>query len=187
MFLCLLVSYESAFCSRKRNLTADPAEHIKRAKKMLNKNNNSNILYVAIELRFALERMAHNQILFANEASNRMIDEIDPLKKLKNISRIDNNADYPHEIYFENQNTKEKIKWAEYTPIDLKKAEVIKGKLGNILHAKEGLSLGLEDDPYYTNTKLFLKESLDYLQSLLKGYNNYFTLKGIKEMTFIKK
>ena len=186
-YLLLLASYGEVFHAQYRTLTANPAEHIKRAKRMLRKKDNSLILYIAVELRFTIERMVFWQILFANGASNRMIDEKDPVKKRKNISRLDKNADYPHEIIFTNQETKETMKWADYTPIDAAKLEHIKGMLGDILHAKEGLSLGIPDDPYYSKTTKFLRESIDYLESILKTYNNYFSMKDLKQFTFIKK
>ena len=154
---------------------------------MLKKRDNSLILYIAVELRFAIERMVFTQILFADGASNRMIDEKDPIKKRKNISRLDGNADYSHDIIFTNQETKETMIWDKYTPIDASKLEQMKGMLGDILHAKEGLSLGIPDDPYYLKTNKFLKDSLDYLESILKTYNNYFTMKDLKQFKFIKK
>lgn len=186
-YLLLLASYGEALQLKYRTLTANPAEHIKRAKKMLKKKDNSLILYVAIELRFTLERMVHSQIIFANGASNNMINEKDPVKKRKNLSKLDNNSDSPHEIIYTNHKTKESIKWADYKPLDTAKVEEIKGKLGDILHAKDGLFLGIPDDPYYLKTNKFLNDSLEYLESRLKDYNNYFPLKDIKEMKFIKK
>ena len=65
----LLVSYITVF-NKNQNLTADPKEHLKRAKKLLKKNQNFLLLYAALELRFALERMVHNQLLFAEEVQS---------------------------------------------------------------------------------------------------------------------
>ena len=80
IYHALLLSYAAVF-NKQENLTADPKKHLKRAKKLLRKNNNSLLLYAAVEIRFALERMVHNQLIFAEDVSKRMMNEYDPSKK----------------------------------------------------------------------------------------------------------
>lgn len=81
--VCLLmqISYTYVF-NNLRNLTASMAEHIKRAKKLLRRGFNAELLYAALELRFVLERMVQWELIMANMAFNRMIKEYDAVKKV---------------------------------------------------------------------------------------------------------
>jgi hypothetical protein len=87
LFLGLLLSYSAVFNNRP-TLTASPAEHLKRARKILRRGRLSEILYAALEVRFALERMAQRELVFAEAASNRMLREHDPVKKVANLQRL---------------------------------------------------------------------------------------------------
>ena len=150
IYQALLVSYAYVF-KNEENLTANPIEHIKRAKKLLKKNKNSLLLYAALEVRFGLERMVQRELLFAEKATKKMLKEYDPVKKRKNLTRLDENVDFPHKIYLVNQKTGEKFEWGKYRPMDKNKVSEIKGKLGDLLHPKEGLLLGISNDPWYTS------------------------------------
>ncbi|MBL8027776.1 MAG: hypothetical protein JNL74_15240, partial [Fibrobacteres bacterium] len=82
LFCLLLLNSYYLVINYRENLTADPKEHLKRAKKLLKKKRmNSLLLYAALEIRFALERMVDAQLLFADNASNKMLKEYDPVKK----------------------------------------------------------------------------------------------------------
>ena len=126
IYLALLVSYAAVFGNRP-TLTANPAEHIKRARKILRRGRLSELLYAAIELRFALERMAHRELIFAELASNRMLKEYDPVKKVANLHRLAPDAAFVHEIYLVNKATGERLKWAEYKPLDKPRVAAIQG------------------------------------------------------------
>jgi hypothetical protein len=181
----LMVSYTSVF-NNQQNLTADPKEHLKRANRLLKKNRNSLLLYSALELRFALERIVHNQLIFAEEVSNRMLDEYDPTKKRKNMSRIDEDSDHPHKIYLIEKDTGKRFEWGEYRPIDQKKVNEIQGRLGNLLHPKDGLKLGISDDPWYIDTRKFLEETHDYLTGITDGNEYYFSYRGLQNFDMVK-
>src|SRR5436189_270230 len=96
-FQLLLVSYHAAF-NPQDTLTANPKEHLRRARKLLGANRNSQLLYAALELRFALERIADFELVMANEATQRMVDEPDPVKKTKNLRRLSPEASHAQQI-----------------------------------------------------------------------------------------
>lgn len=185
IYKLLLLSYSSIFNNTK-NLTANPKEHLKRAKELLNKNQNSLLLYAALEIRFALERMVHNQLIFADQVSKRMLDEYDPSKKRKNMTRIDKNSNFPHKIILIDRVTGERYEWGEYWPIDQEKVNKIKGRLGDLLHPKDGLKLGISNDPWYKETRAFLEESYEYLFKLTQQNKYYFAYKGLDNFKLIK-
>jgi hypothetical protein len=186
LYLRLQLSYLKAF-HKEKNLTADPKEHIKRAEALLNKNDNSLILYAALELRFAAERMVDSQLQFADEVSKNTLKKYDPVKKKKAMTRIDADSDFEQEIYFTSKETGEIIKWRMYKPLELNKIKKIRDKLGDLLHPKVGLNLGISDDPWYVDTKQFLKTTLKYLKDNLKDNNYYFAYRNMEQFEFIKK
>lgn len=77
-----MLSYAAIF-NKQENLTADPNEHLKRAKKLLRKNKNSLLLYAALEIRFALERMIQRELIFAEKVSKRALKEYSPIKPVQ--------------------------------------------------------------------------------------------------------
>jgi hypothetical protein len=165
LFYLLMVSYAWVF-NHYDNLTADPKEHLIRAKRLLKKKrDNSVLLYSAVEIRFALERMVDSQLIFATKVSNRMLEEYDPIKKRKWMSLLDSRADFPHKIWWLAPNG-EKIEAGHYRPLDTVKVGEIKGRLGDLLHPKRGLSLGIATSPYYVETRKFLWEAHDYLWTM---------------------
>ena len=169
----LLIAYHKFF-HNEENLTANPKEHILRAKKLLKQGKNSLLLYSALELRFALERSVHNELIYSEKASNNILDMYDPSKKRKFMSIIDDNVNYAHKIYFINKKNKEKVFWGTYIPMPQEKVNNIKGRLGDLLHAKDGLLLGVSDDNWYVQTRKFLYESLDFLEKHFKNNEKYF-------------
>src|SRR4030042_4956129 len=169
----LLVSYAAVF-NNHPTLTADPAEHLKRAKRFLKRGRLSELLYAALELRFALERMAQRDLLLTELASERVRKEYDPSKKLANLYRIAPAAAYAQDIVFLNKKTGERFKWAEYKPLDRARVSEIKGKLGDLLHPKDGLRLGIPDDPWYEDTVRFLNETAQYLSMVYEDNTPFF-------------
>jgi len=185
IFLALLVSYAAVFANRP-TLTASPAEHIKRARKILRRGRLSELLYAALELRFALERMVQRDLVFAEMASNRMLRECDPVKKLANLHRLAPDAAFVHEIYLVNKATGERLKWAEYKPLDKARVTAIQGRLGDLLHPKDGLFLGIPDDLWYIKTRSFLAEALNYLSGIYKDNAPFFAYEGLEQFELVK-
>ncbi len=185
LFWCLLVSYAAVFNNRP-TLTANPTEHLKRARKILRRGRLSELLYAAIEVRFALERMAQRELIFAEAASNRVLREHDPVKKVANLQRLSPDAAFTHEIWFVNKDTGQRIKWAEYKPLDKARVSAIQGRLGDLLHPKEGLLLGLPNDPWYLNTQAFLEESVGYLSKVYKDNSPFFSYEGLAQFEMIR-
>lgn len=185
VFLGLLISYAAVFNNRP-TLTADPAEHLKRARKILRRGRLSEILYAALEVRFALERMAQRELIFAEAVSNRMLRERDPVKKVANLHRMSPDAAYAHEVWFVNKETGQRHKWGEYTPLDKARVSTIQGRLGDLLHPKEGLLLGIPSDPWYHNTKLFLNDSVEYLTGVYKDNSPFFSYQGLGPFEMIR-
>ena len=185
IYHALLVSYAAVFANRS-TLTANPAEHIKRARKILRRGRLSELLYAALELRFALERMAHRDLVFAELASNRMLREYDPVKKIANLHHLAPDAAFVHEIYLVNKATGERLKWAEYKPLDKPRVAAIQGRLGDLLHSNEGLLLGIPGDPWYMETKRFLSEALDYLSGVYKDNAPFFAYEGLEQFEMVK-
>jgi hypothetical protein len=173
----LLVSYAYLF-NRHDNLTADPKEHLQRARKHIH-GQNSQLLYAALELRFALERLAQQEFILSTKATERVLDEPDPVKKVKALRRLDQETAYEHKIMFVNQAAGINLEWGKYKPLDQTKVAYIKGRLGDLLHPKDGPPLGIWDDPWYIETREFLLESVDYLSDVVKDNTPFFALKDL--------
>jgi hypothetical protein len=185
LFLGLLISYGAVFENRP-TLTANPAEHLKRARRILRRGRLSELLYAALEIRFALERMAQRELIFAEAASNRMLKEYDPVKKVASLQRLAPDAAFAHEIWFVNKTTGQRIKWAEYKPLDKTQVATIVGRLGDLLHPKEGLLLGVPDDQWYLNTRRFLEDALRYLLEVYKDNSPFFSYDGLDQFEMVK-
>jgi hypothetical protein len=183
VYLALLASYAYVF-SRQENLTADPREHLKRATKLL-KSDNSWLLYAALEVRFALERMAQRELLFAEKATRTSLQEPDPIKKLKALRKLDPNAAFRHRFVLVMGCTGDRFPMEHYYPLDLERVGRIHGRLGDLLHPKVGLSLGITTDPWYLQTRAFLVESIDYLTEVLKDNTPFFTYEGVESMKMV--
>lgn len=185
IYLVLLVSYAYVF-NNSPNLTADPKEHLNRAMRLLRGRHNSDLLYAALELRFALERMVDHELLLSENATRRMLDEYDPGKKLKNIHRIDRSAAHPYEIYLINRKTGDRVRWGDYKPLDPVRVSEMKGKLGDLLHPKRGLLLGIGDDPWYSRTRSFLTDTADYLRERHAGNSPFFAFVGVDHFEMVR-
>jgi len=157
-------SYASAFHNRP-NLTADPQEHLRRAKRLLRSRKNSQLLYAALEIRFALERIAHTD-LFHDSISNRVRKKYQPTKKLKGLNMAEPGAKVPHRMVLVHRETGERVPWGDFHPLDPARVSEIEGRLGDLLHPKVGLPLGVPDSPWYRETRAFLWEAHDSLASL---------------------
>ena len=184
LYLLLLVSYAYVF-NRYDNLTADPGEHLKRARKLLKKDN-SRLLYAALEVRFALERMVHRELAFTERATERSLKEYDPVKKLRILHRIEEGTAHSHKIVFVNSETGARLDWAQYNPLDIDRVLEMQGRLGDLLHPKEGLRLGIRDDPWYIRTRAFLNEVEEYLRQVFEGNSPFFLFEGLDQFEVIR-
>jgi hypothetical protein len=184
LYRLLKVSYAWVF-NNHENLTASPAEHLSRARRRL-KSHNSQLLYAALEIRFALERMIHTELIFASKATERSLKEYDPIKKLRALHRLDEATKHPHTIYLIDRATGERHEWGQYKPLDLDRIAMIQGRLGDLLHPKTGLALGVWDDPWYVDTRAFLRDAESYLSSVLKGNSHFFGSEGLAHIDMVR-
>jgi len=67
----------------------------------------------------------------------------------------------------------------EYRPLDKHRVSVIHGRLGNLLHPKDGLNLDVPGDSWYTETRRFLEQSLEYLQTVNTRRTPFFARDGV--------
>lgn len=184
LFQLLLVSYAYVF-NRHDTLTANPIDHLSRARKLL-QGQPSQILYAALEVRFALERMANRELLFTEKVSNRVRDDNNPVKKIKALRRADQETAYAHNIYLIDQDTGTRISWGQYKPLDQQKTVYFQGRLGNLLHPKEGLKLGVWNDFWYSENRAFLIEAIDYLSGVAKDNTPFFAFENIDHIEVIR-
>jgi len=184
IYQALLVSYTYVF-NRHENLTADPNEHLKRARKLL-RGQNSQMLYAALEVRFAIERMTQRELIFAEKATSRSLKEYSPVKKVKSLRRLDPDTEHPHKIIFIDDVKGIEFDWGNYKPLDLNKVTEIQGRLGDLLHPKDGLRLGISNDPYYQNTRKFLTEAVEYLSQVVKDNSPFFAFDGLENFQKIR-
>lgn len=173
MYLGLLVSYAYVF-NNYDNLTANPKEHIKRARKLLTKRGNSGLLYAALELRFAVERMIKSQLLFKDKVSTGTWKKRDPVIHAKALRADDERVDFPCEIVFLAKRTGERIPVGRYKPFPLDKVKEIDGRLGDLLHPKDGLSLGIYNDQWYITTRNQLIDTAEYLKPIAEDNVNIY-------------
>ncbi len=115
-----------------------------------------------------------------------MLKEHDPAKKLANLHRLAPQSAFNHKIYFVNKNTGERLDWAEYRPMDKVKVAEMKGRLGDILHPKDNLRLGVPNDPWYKETIRFLTDSLDYLSIMCKDNSIFFAYEGLEQFEMVR-
>lgn len=184
IYRLLLLSYALVF-NYQENLTADPKVHLKRARKLL-KGQNAQLLYAALEVRFALERMIQRELILAEKASGKELKEYNPVKKVKALRPLDEDTEYPHQIFFVNRETGERYNWGQYKPLDEERVKQIQGKLGDLLHPKVGLRLGISNDPWYTETREFLSASIDYLSTVLVNNTPFFAFEGLDFIEMVK-
>ncbi len=184
IFQLLSLSYAYVF-NRYENLTADPKEHLKRAKKLLRRGN-AHILYSALEIRFAVERIAQRELIFSEKVTTRSLKEYQPLKKIKSLQRMNPESKFPHKFIYIDEKTGEHFYWGEYKPLDKDKVHVLQGRLGDLLHPKDGIRLGVRNDPWYQVTRNFLLDSIDYLSQVIKENTPFFSLDGIDNIQRIK-
>ncbi len=172
---------------QSRLLTADPNEHLSRAGILLGKNDNSLLQYAALEMRLAVERIVHNQLTLSEEHSKNDKKKNDPKRKKLIMNQIDPESDNDYEIYFTDSTTGKKVYWGEYKNIPESKIKSIEGRLGNLLHMKLGLNLGIENDPWYFKTRRFLEVTHSFLSERIKNSQYYFCFKETPNFELIKK
>lgn len=168
-------------------LTADPREHLLRARILLDQENDSYLLYVALELRLAIERIVHNQLTLSIHHSKKDKKKNDPKRKKLIMGVIDPESDNDYDVYFIDPNDGVKKYWGTYKNIPVKKVKEIEGKLGNLLHMKLGLNLGIASDPWYTDTRQFLHSTCSYLIERITDSLYYFSFHGMDNFELIKK
>lgn len=172
IYLFVTLKWSFSFHSAP-NLTASPKEHLQRARKLL-REPNSHLFYAAIEIRFALERITRDQIIWADKLSNKDLKEYNSYRNIKTLRRLYEDSKYPYDIYFKLPHSEQMIKLGQYKPLDESKVKFIYNKLGELLHAQFGLKFGIADDPWYIETRKFLKESIDYLECNIRDNSNFF-------------
>jgi len=185
IFLALQMSYAKVF-NKQANLTADPKEHVKRAKQLLKREKNSLILYAALEIRFAVERMITNQLILDDKVSKNTLKKYDPVKKKKAMIKSDPDSDFDHKIYFLNKETGERIEWGVYKSIKIESVKEIKTKTDDLLHPKIGLNLGIPNDPWYLKNINFLNNSVDFLLEYLNQNDSYFFYKDLESFELVR-
>ena len=77
--------------------------------------------------------------------------------------------------------------WGHYKAMDEKRVSEIKGRLGDLLHPKPGLHLGIADDPWYVETRTFLSEALDYLSWTYEDNTPFFAFQGVDDVEMVPK
>ena len=184
VFMALIVSYAYVF-NRHDNLTASPKEHLRRARKLL-KGQNSQLLYAALELRFALERITFDELAFAEKATNKSLKDNDPGNRVAALHSLNESSKYPHKIYIVDRETGKRSYFGHYKPIDKQRANSIDGRLGGLLHAKAGLNLGISDDQWYIDTRKFLQDTIQYLDGIIEDNTRFFALEGLDRVEMVR-
>ena len=182
----LLVSYAYVF-NNIENLTANPNEQIKRAQKLLRSRHNYVLVYAALELRFTVERMVKGQLLFKDKISNSTWKKRDPIIHAKALRENDARVDYPYEIFFLAKRINEKIPVGTYKPFPIEKVKEIDGRLGDLLHVKDGPNFGVSTDPWYKTTRSYLKETANYLQAIAEDNVQFFAYAGDENYELVVK
>jgi len=72
-------------------------------------------------------------------------------------------------------------------PIDASKLEQMKECSETFCMQKKDFPLEFQMTHIILKTNKFLKDSLDYLESILKTYNNYFTMKDLNNLNSLRK
>lgn len=171
---------------KSKLLTADPVEHIRRAKLLLDLKNDALLLYAALELRLAIERIIHNQYSLSSEQTKSAKNKKDPKRKKLIMNKIDPESDHDYKIYFIDPKNGSKINLGIYKNIPESMVKTIEGRLGNLLHMHLGLKLGVANDPWYSETRTFLKDTSDYLYERITDSQYYFSFKDIDNFIFEK-
>jgi hypothetical protein len=179
----LLLSYAAVF-NNHENLTANPREHLHRALRHLRKDN-SQLLYAALEIRLALERMTDHEVVLASAASRGVLKKNDPVKETNYLRVLDEASQFPHKVILRNKETGESIDFGQYKPLDSKKVRDIDGRTGNLLHAKHGIPYGVTDHPWYGETREFLRESAGYLLERYEGNTPFFAFENIDHIEMV--
>ena len=184
IYQLLLLSYAYVF-NRYENLTADPKEHLNRAKKLL-KRHNAHILYAALEIRFAVERIAQRELIFSEKVTTRSLKGYQPIKKIKSLRRMNPESKFPHIFIYIDEKTGDQFYWGEYKPLDKDKIQALQGRLGDLLHSKDGIRLGVSNDPWYQETRKFLLDSVEYLSQVIEDNTPFFGLEGLDNIHRIR-
>lgn len=168
-------------------LTADPKEHLRRARILLDKRDDSLLLYAALELRLAIERVVHNQLTLSVSHSKKDKKKNDPKRKKLVMNIIDPESDSDYDVYYIDPISKERVFWGTYKNISTKEVKKIEGRLGNLLHMKLGLKLGIAHDPWYRDTREYLNQVCVYLTERVNDSKFYFSFQGVENFELLKK
>jgi hypothetical protein len=167
-------------------LTSSPLEHIARARALLRGGRLSQVLYAALELRFALERITQLELIMADSATNGMLDQYQADKKVGSLRRLAPDSAMPHDIEIRDAVTGEWSKVGQYRPLDQRRVSEVYGRLGGLLHAKDGLMLGVPDrEPWYRQTYEFLCETADFLEEAYRGNDQFFAYEGLDHVRLV--
>jgi len=185
----VMIDVDQVLLAAKRSgdtLTASPCEHILRARRILERGRLSELLYAALELRFAIERITHLELLFADSASNQMLNEYSASKKIAILRQLAPDSAILHDVEIQHAVTGEWSKIGEYHPLDHLRANKINGRLGDLLHAKDDLMLGMPDrEPWYRETYVFLCEAADFLGESYEGNTQFFSYEGLDHVRLV--
>jgi hypothetical protein len=168
-------------------LTADPKEHLKRARILLELDDDSLLRYVALELRLAIERIVYNQLSLSENTTKNNKAGNDPKKKKLIMNQIDPASDWDYDIYYKEPGTIRKILWGTYKSIPESKVKKIEGRLGNLLHMAIDLKLGVHDDPWYIDTRIFLTETTSYLTERITDSQYYFSFTDVHNFELVRR
>jgi hypothetical protein len=168
-------------------LTADPKEHLLRARILLNQKNDSFLLYSALEMRLAIERIVHNQLTLSDQHSRGTKNKNDPKRKKLVMGIIDPESNDDYDIFYTDPDSGDRVFWGTYKNIPENRIKTIEGRLGNLLHMKLGLRLGVPEDPWYADTREFLDNTCDYLIERITDSKYFFSYQGLENFELIKK
>ena len=138
-------------------------------------------------MRLALERIIHNQLTLSEQHSRKDKKKNDPKRKKLVMGVIDPKSNCDYDIFYTDPNTGHKAFWGTCKNISEKKVKTIEGKLGNLLHMKIGLRLGVAEDQWYTDTREFLDNTCDYLTERITDSKYFFSFQGLDNFELIKK
>lgn len=185
--LCASFSGQISAMFNSKLLTADPKEHLKRTKILLDQNDDSLLRYAALELRLAIERIVHNQLSLSEDTTKNNKGGNDPKKKKLIMNQIDPESDRDYDIYYTTPGTTDKIFFGTYKSIPESKVKSIEGRLGNLLHMATGIKLGVKDDPWYIETRAFLTETADYLTERITDSQFYFSFTDTDNFELVRR
>lgn len=100
-------------------------------------------------------------------------DGNDPKRKKLIMNILDSESDNDYNIYYIIPETNEKVFWGIYKNILISKVKSIDGKIGDLLHMKTNVNFGDSTDDWYLQTKVLLRETINYLSERVTDSHYY--------------